>query len=92
MYICSMQYFVHEEASALVSKFANFLSTKAWFDPEDEDAFYRSPSFLNWDRRRSAVVLQEKRAWISGLSDECGASPGVSMASILNMGVHLSIF
>lgn len=49
------------------------------------DAFSRSPAFLNWDRRArggaGGVILQESRAWIAGLSDECGAGPAVAIAA-----------
>ena len=46
------------------------------------DPFGRAPSFLNWNARSHARITQEDRAWIAGLSDECGASPSLGAAAV----------
>ncbi|XP_006453952.1 hypothetical protein AGABI2DRAFT_181949 [Agaricus bisporus var. bisporus H97] len=50
----------------------NFLTTAQWFD-DASDPFKRSPSVISYDREVDAVVKDDPRAWIPGLSDEAGA-------------------
>ena len=81
-----VHYFVHEPAVAHTERYARALATRNFFE-DAADAFSRAPSFMNVDRRENAgaggVILQNRLAWIAGLSDECGAGPGVAMASKL---------
>lgn len=48
------------------------MTTKQWLE-DSADPFERSPSVISYDREENAVVKDEARAWIAGLSDEAGA-------------------
>ena len=61
--------------------YAAHVAGPMWFDDEG-DVFQRAPSFLNWNSREHGTIQQEQRAWIAGLSDECGASPAVGAAAV----------
>ena len=79
----AVQYYVHPDAKDHVEHYTTALSDKQFYT-EANDAFSRSPSYLNFDRRlhgnQGGVILQNNLAWIAGLSDECGAGPAVAMA------------
>lgn len=81
-----IQLYVQPDADLLVQRYTNTLRTRQWHD-DPADAFHRTAAILNWDRdggrhgRGGGQILQESRAWIAGLSDECGAGPAVAMAS-----------
>eukprot|EP00937_MAST-01D_sp_MAST-1D-sp2_P001779 g1779.t1 len=65
--------------------YAAHLVQQMWFNgtaAAQADPFGRAPSFLNWNARAHSRIEQEDRAWIAGLSDECGASPSVGAAAI----------
>jgi hypothetical protein len=49
-----------------------FQTTSQWFN-DPTDPFKRSPSIISYDRQVNAVVRNDPRAWIPGLSDEAGA-------------------
>ncbi|KAG6879326.1 hypothetical protein C0992_003543 [Termitomyces sp. T32_za158] len=55
-----------------VGNLGNFLTTSQWFN-STTDPFLRSPSVISYDREVNAVVKDDPRAWIPGLSDEAGA-------------------
>lgn len=65
--------------------YAKDLSTARWFT-DANDPFHRAPAFLNSDTRPTqrgvvdGLILQDQKAWVAGLSDECGAAPAVGMA------------
>ena len=68
----TINYFVIKPESQVVSDLGHFLMTKQWFlDPDDP--FHRSPSVMTYDRQANAIVTQDPRVWIAGLSDEGGA-------------------
>lgn len=67
-----VHFFVTPPAAAHIAAHAHWVSTAQFFN-DTTDAFHRAPSFLNYDRRTSSVILQAALAWIAGLSDECGA-------------------
>jgi hypothetical protein len=56
------------------------LTTCQWFILAS-DPSKRSPSVISYDREANAVVQDEARVWISGLSDEAGA--GTWLAAVM---------
>ena len=84
-----IQLFLQADAPAVVQSHADFLRVHQFRDAHD-DAFHRTAALMNWDRDRGAQILQEARAWIAGLSDECGAGPGVYLASKVLFAPHES--
>jgi len=76
----AIHYFVTKTAHETVTDLGRFLFDNQWYEAPD-DRFSRSPSIMGYDRERSAVVVQDKRVWIAGLSDEGGA--GSWLAAIM---------
>lgn len=68
----TVHYYVTKSATTVISDLGNFLTTSQWFD-DSSDPFHRSPSVISYDREVNAVVKDDPRAWIPGLSDEAGA-------------------
>ncbi len=65
-------------APTVLDDLGRFISTKHWYD-DPADPFKRGPSFLTFDRERNAVVLQDQRVWMAGLSDEGGAGAWLAL-------------
>ncbi|MDH7640978.1 DUF5695 domain-containing protein [Sphingomonas oryzagri] len=76
----AIHYFVTKPAETASADLGRFLFTRQWYEDE-ADRFGRSPSIMSYDRERDAIVTQEKRVWIAGLSDEGGA--GSWLAAIM---------
>lgn len=70
--IQTVNYFVTKDSSTVISDLGNFLTTSQWFD-DPSDPFHRSPGVVTYDRQVNAIVKDDPRAWIPGLSDEAGA-------------------
>ncbi|KAG6812634.1 hypothetical protein H0H92_001717 [Tricholoma furcatifolium] len=68
----TINYYVTNGATQAISDLGDFLTTSQWFT-STSDPFLRSPSVISYDRSVNAVVKDEARAWIAGLSDEGGA-------------------
>ncbi|KAF7330122.1 hypothetical protein MSAN_02462000 [Mycena sanguinolenta] len=68
----TLHYYVTNGATKAISDLGNFLTTSQWFN-EPSDPFKRSPSIISYDRSVNAVVKNDPRSWIPGLSDEAGA-------------------
>lgn len=68
----TIHYYITKSATTVISDLGNFLTTSQWFD-SSSDPFHRSPSVISYDREVNAVVKDDPRAWIPGLSDEAGA-------------------
>lgn len=68
----TIHYYVTKAAVEAISDLGNFLTTEQWFD-NSSDPFNRSPSVISYDRSVNAIVRDDVRAWIPGLSDEAGA-------------------
>jgi len=68
----SINYKVIEAESDVIAAYGNFLTTKQWFNQADP-VFNRNPSVITYDNEKQQQVIQDNRAWISGLSDEGGA-------------------
>ncbi|KAJ7083400.1 hypothetical protein B0H15DRAFT_424667 [Mycena belliarum] len=68
----TLHYYATKGATQAIADLGNFLTTSQWFD-DPTDPFKRSPSIISYDREVNAVVMNDARAWIPGLSDEAGA-------------------
>lgn len=68
----TVHYYVTKAAASTISDLGNFLTTSQWFN-DPSDSFRRSPSVISYDREVNAIVKDDPRAWIPGLSDEAGA-------------------
>jgi hypothetical protein len=75
----TVQYMVIKPEAEAVDDLGRFLFTKQWFNVKD-DPFHRGPSVMSYDREAGAIVTQDKRVWIAGLSDEAGAGSWVAAA------------
>ncbi|KAJ3512831.1 hypothetical protein NLJ89_g3297 [Agrocybe chaxingu] len=75
----TIHYYLTKGAAQAVSDLGNFLTTSQWFT-STTDPFKRSPSVISYDREVNAVVLNDARAWIPGLSDEAGAGSWLAAA------------
>ncbi|KAF5646182.1 glycoside hydrolase family 43 [Fusarium sp. NRRL 52700] len=76
----TVHYFVTKPTSETLNDLGSFLTTKAWFNTSS-DLFKRSPSVMTYDCEKRAIVEQESRVWIAGLSDEGGT--GAYVAAML---------
>ncbi|KAF8963898.1 hypothetical protein BDZ97DRAFT_1904713 [Flammula alnicola] len=68
----TVHYYLTKAATDAVSDLGSFLTTSQWFN-STIDPFRRSPSVISYDREVNAIVQNDPRAWIPGLSDEAGA-------------------
>lgn len=75
----TVHYHITHNAVQTISELGNFLTTKQWFD-NTSDPFGRAPSIITYDREVGALVLQDARVWIAGLSDEGGAGAWLTAA------------
>lgn len=75
----TINYFVIKPEAQAVSDLGHFLMTKQWFT-DANDPFHRSPSVMTYDRQANAIVTQDPRVWIAGLSDEGGAGSWLAAA------------
>ncbi|HEY1579220.1 MAG TPA: DUF5695 domain-containing protein [Terracidiphilus sp.] len=75
----TVQYRVMKPETAVVDDLGHFLFTKQWFNTPD-DPFHRAPSVMSYDREANAIVSQDSRVWIAGLSDEAGAGSWLAAA------------
>lgn len=74
----AIHYFVTKPSNAVLDDMGRFLTTRQWFD-DASDPFGRAPSIMSFDRERDAIVLQDRRVWIAGLSDEGGAGSWLAL-------------
>jgi len=75
----AVSYYVTKPAADVVRDLGNFLFTRQWYENPD-DPFKRSPSVMSYDRSKGAIVEQDHRVWIAGLSDEGGAGSWLAAA------------
>lgn len=68
----TISYKVIKSQAEVVSDLGRFLTTEQWYDDKN-DPFVRAPSIINYDYDVKKKLLQERRAWYVGLSDEAGA-------------------
>ncbi|TEA14387.1 hypothetical protein C8034_v010651 [Colletotrichum sidae] len=77
-----VHYFITKAAPETVGDLGHFLTTAAHYTDE-ADPFGRAPSIMTYDREANAIVEQEDRVWIAGLSDEGGTGAYVAAATKL---------
>ncbi|KAF9469658.1 hypothetical protein BDZ94DRAFT_1242947 [Collybia nuda] len=75
----TVHYYVTKGATQVIGDLGNFLTTSQWFT-SSTDPFKRSPSVISYDREVNAIVKDDPRAWIPGLSDEAGAGSWLAAA------------
>jgi hypothetical protein len=75
----TISYRVIKPESQVIADLGHFLTTKQWFD-DPNDPFHRGPSVMSYDREANAIVKQDSRVWIAGLSDEAGAGSWLAAA------------
>ncbi|TCP35560.1 DUF5695 domain-containing protein [Sphingomonas sp. BK235] len=73
----TVSYFVTKPLDQVMADLGRFATTRQWFEGQG-DPFGRSPAILTYDRARDAIVTQEPRVWIAGMSDEGGAGSWVA--------------
>ncbi|KAH7376857.1 hypothetical protein B0T11DRAFT_217470 [Plectosphaerella cucumerina] len=75
----TVHYFITKPTSQALGDMGTFLFNDAWFTDES-DPFNRTPSVMTYDYERRAIVEQDARAWVAGLSDEGGTGAYVAAA------------
>jgi hypothetical protein len=75
----TVHYYITKNSAQAISDLGNFLTTSQWFN-STTDPFKRSPSVISYDREVNAIVRDDPRAWIPGLSDEAGAGSWLAAA------------
>jgi hypothetical protein len=73
----TVHYHITHDASQTIADLGDFLTTEQWFE-DASDPFGRSPSVISYDREENAIVKDDPRVWIAGLSDEGGAGAFLS--------------
>ncbi|KAM0211717.1 hypothetical protein ACHAQD_010127 [Fusarium lateritium] len=81
----TIHYYVTKTTTETLNNLGSFLTTKAWFN-DTSDPFGRSPSVMTYDYEKGAIVEQDPRVWIAGLSDEGGT--GAYVAAVLKQVVQ----
>ena len=76
----SVHVFLAQPARALVRTFGEHGAAKAWLPRGTADPWHRDGAFFGWDAVADARVTQERRVYMSGLSDEAGAGAQLAMA------------
>ena len=75
-----MHLLLAQPAKQLVATFGEHGATKAWLPVGSEDPWHRDGAFFGWDAVGNQRATQERRVYMSGLSDEAGAGAGLAMA------------
>ena len=73
--------FVAAAADELVAAHGAHGATRAWMPRGTPDPWHRDGAFFGWDDAAHAPVTQERRVYMSGLSDEAGAGAHLAMAA-----------
>ncbi|MBA17400.1 MAG: hypothetical protein CMN73_13745 [Sphingomonas sp.] len=73
----TVSYYVTKPLEQVNADIGRFTTHDQWFEGEG-DPFGRSPAILTYDREENAIVTQDPRVWIAGMSDEGGAGAWVS--------------
>ena len=73
----AVHYRVIKPAAQVLKDMGHFMTTAQWYDNPD-DPFGRSPSVMNYNRQKNAIVTEDNRVWHAGLGDEGGTGGYVS--------------
>jgi len=75
----AVHYFITKPAPQAVSDLGSFFTSKAHLQ-NTSDPFHRAPSIMTYDREEDAIVEQDERVWIAGISDEGGTGAYIAAA------------
>jgi hypothetical protein len=75
----TVHYWISKAANESVADLGRFLTTRQWYT-NTSDPFGRAPSVMSYDYEANAIVTQDSRVWIAGLSDEAGAGSFLAAA------------
>ncbi|KAI8634028.1 hypothetical protein F5Y19DRAFT_411747 [Xylariaceae sp. FL1651] len=81
----TIHYHVTKANVDVLSNLGTFLTTKQWFN-DTSDPFGRAYSVMTYDYEAGAIVTQDPRVWIAGLSDEGGV--GAYLAAMMKQAVQ----
>lgn len=77
--IQTVHYFIPKAAPSSLADLGKFFTTTAHFT-DTSDPFNRAPSIMNYDREENEILVQERRVWFAGLSDEAGSGAYLAAA------------
>ena len=72
--------FVARPAAELVRALGTHSATSQWLPTGTADPWHRDGAFFGWDHAAKRAATQERRVYMSGLSDEAGAAAGLAVA------------
>ncbi|TFK56385.1 hypothetical protein OE88DRAFT_1741134 [Heliocybe sulcata] len=75
----TVHYYLTKAGPQVMADLGSFLTTAQWFN-DTSDPFHRAPSVISYDREANAIVENDPRVWIAGLSDEAGAGSWLAAA------------
>jgi hypothetical protein len=81
----TIHYHVTKASTEVLGNLGTFLTTKQWFN-DTSDPFGRAPSVMTYDYEAGAIVTQDSRVWIAGLSDEGGV--GAYLAAMMKQAIQ----
>ncbi|KAI1459623.1 hypothetical protein F4805DRAFT_455423 [Annulohypoxylon moriforme] len=81
----TIHYYVTKTGAETLAGMGKFLTTEQWFNGTS-DPFGRAPSIMTYDYEAGAIVTQDPRVWISGLSDEGGV--GAYLAAVAKQAIQ----
>ena len=73
----TVSYSVTKTLEQVAADLGRFATTRQWHEGKG-DPFGRSPAILTYDSEKKAIVTQDQRVWIAGMSDEGGAGSWVA--------------
>ncbi|KAI1139284.1 hypothetical protein F5Y05DRAFT_343460 [Hypoxylon sp. FL0543] len=83
--IQTVHYYVTKTGADTLGDMGKFLTTEQWFD-DTSDPFGRAPSIMTYDYEARAIVTQDPRVWVAGLSDEGGV--GAYLAAMAKQAIQ----
>ncbi|KAI1269559.1 hypothetical protein F5Y18DRAFT_437450 [Xylariaceae sp. FL1019] len=83
--IQTIHYYVTKPNTDTLSSLGTFLTTKQWYT-NTSDPFGRANSVMSYDYEAGAILTQEPRVWIAGLSDEGGV--GAFLAAMMKQAIQ----
>ena len=76
----SVHLFFTGKAADLIAMHGRHGVEKAWLPVGTPDPWHRDGAFFGWDDSSHLPITQERRVYMSGLSDEAGAGAGLAIA------------
>lgn len=80
----TIHYYIVKPTSQVLSDLGRAMTTDAWFT-NTSDPFGRAPSVMTFDQEENAIVQQDPRVWVAGLSDEGGV--GAYLATMVKQSL-----